>query len=155
MEYRIKEILEERNLTLKQLAEMIGVDPSNLSSSLKNTANPSISRLQKIAEALQVDIADLFRRKHPLYGYLEVFGHPKKVEEIEDLINVLWNVMGDRVVSTKRIPIDPAISPEEEKAFIDYYNTIKGKRSINFKKLILITGYLSLINPSSDSFPIQ
>ena len=148
MEYRIKEILQEQGLTLKDLAQMIGVDPSNLSSSLKNSGNPSVSRLEKIADALQVNMYELFVSKHTLYGYLEVLGQPKKVSEIDDLVNILWAVMNNQLQKSPDSFKDLPFSKEETDAFINYYNVLSKGRRINYKKLILLTGLLYLNNIS-------
>lgn len=60
MNYRIKELLKERNLTLAELAENIGVKSANLSLSLGEKGNPTMTTLEKIAKALDVPITELF-----------------------------------------------------------------------------------------------
>lgn len=56
--YRIKELLKERNMTQKELAQRIGVSAVSLNRYM--TGNPSVSSLEKIAEALDVEISELF-----------------------------------------------------------------------------------------------
>lgn len=57
-QYRIKELLKERNITQKELAKKIGVSAVSLHRYL--TGNTSVASLEKIAEALDVEISELF-----------------------------------------------------------------------------------------------
>ena len=61
MELRINQILQDRGMKLSDLAEKMGVDQSNLKRSLEK--NPSLSRLEEVAKALDVNIQDLFPYK--------------------------------------------------------------------------------------------
>jgi len=58
----IREILYLRALTLEQLAFEAEIDTGNLSRVLSGKRIPSLKLLQKIADALKVDVADLLRR---------------------------------------------------------------------------------------------
>ena len=58
---RIKEILREKGLTQKELADRMGVAEISLSRSING--NPNLSTLKKIAEVLDVNLADLFQYK--------------------------------------------------------------------------------------------
>lgn len=58
MELRIKDILREKNISQKELAERLRITEVGLSKSLNG--NPSLSRLTEIAEALNVPLTDLF-----------------------------------------------------------------------------------------------
>lgn len=60
-ELRIKEVMQEKGITQKRLAEQMGVAEISLSRSLRG--NPTLETLSKIAEALEVDIVDLFECK--------------------------------------------------------------------------------------------
>lgn len=55
---RIKEILKEKNITQIELAEKIGITQVGLSRMING--NPTADSLAKIAEALDVDIRELF-----------------------------------------------------------------------------------------------
>ncbi len=57
--HRIKEIAKRQNLTLKELAQQIGVAPNTLSRII-NGENTTVDMLQKIANGLGVEIKDLF-----------------------------------------------------------------------------------------------
>ncbi|MCR5463185.1 MAG: helix-turn-helix transcriptional regulator [Bacteroidales bacterium] len=60
MELRIKDILKERGLSIKDVADKIGMDASNLNSSLKK-GNPKLSTLVDVANAIGCDITELFK----------------------------------------------------------------------------------------------
>ena len=85
---RIKELCKEKHITMKELAERLGVSLVALSQSVNG--NPTLSRLQEVADALGVDILDLFERQtNHIYGCLYVNNTPVLVngkEEIESLL---------------------------------------------------------------------
>jgi len=58
MRLRVKEILKERGLSQKDLARKMGVADISLSRSING--NPSMDTLIKIAEALEVEMGELF-----------------------------------------------------------------------------------------------
>lgn len=60
MELRIKEILKEKGLSIRDVADRMGMDASNLNSSLKK-GNPKLSTLVDIANAIGCDITELFK----------------------------------------------------------------------------------------------
>ena len=55
---RVKELCRDKNMTLAEIAEKIGVSASSLSQIMKG--NPTLSKLQDIASALDVSVAELF-----------------------------------------------------------------------------------------------
>lgn len=57
-EFRVKEILKEKGMTAAGLAKRLGISPAALSQSLSN--NPTFDRLKEIANALEVDLPELF-----------------------------------------------------------------------------------------------
>jgi transcriptional regulator with XRE-family HTH domain len=61
MALRIKEILKEKGQTQKDLAQRMGVAEISLSRSING--NPNLDTLQKIADALEVEISELFTPK--------------------------------------------------------------------------------------------
>ena len=61
IETNLKEICRRKGLSLTDVANRIGTSPSNLLSSVKG--NPTISKLEDIAEALQVSIAELLTNR--------------------------------------------------------------------------------------------
>lgn len=56
--FRIKEVAKEKGYTITLLAEKIGISQVSLSRMING--NPTADSLAKIAEALDVDIRDLF-----------------------------------------------------------------------------------------------
>jgi len=59
MEYRIKELCKEKGILVKELAQKIGITDIGLRQSLNG--NPTIGTLEKIAEALDVEVTELFK----------------------------------------------------------------------------------------------
>lgn len=58
MKLRVLEVCKNKGLTLKELSEKLGI--SNVGLSQQINGNPTIDTLQKIADALNVPITDLF-----------------------------------------------------------------------------------------------
>lgn len=58
MDLRIKELLKEKGLLHKELAEKLGVTDIALRASLKG--NPTVGTLEKVAAALGVSVPELF-----------------------------------------------------------------------------------------------
>ena len=57
---RIKELRKSRNMTQPELAEKISVDPKYISRLETGTSTPSLDTLHNIADALCVEIAEIF-----------------------------------------------------------------------------------------------
>jgi transcriptional regulator with XRE-family HTH domain len=57
---KLKSLRKSKNLSLKQLAERSGCSPSYISMVENNKVDPGVSRLKKIADALEMTIVDLF-----------------------------------------------------------------------------------------------
>ena len=55
---QVKEILKRRGMTAKELAAKLGISEGALSKSL--SGNPTLERIEQIASALGVPVADLF-----------------------------------------------------------------------------------------------
>lgn len=94
MALRIKEIAKAKGITMQEIAEKIGISPVNLSASLNG--NPTLNRLQEVADILEVDIADFFSRENTedIHGYLEYKGKVYRINGMSDfkaLTNVIEN----------------------------------------------------------------
>lgn len=92
MALRIKELCREKHITMAEISERIGINPVTLSQSLNG--NPTLSRLQEVADILGVSVPDLFEQpvSKPIYGCLYVNGVPNVVnskDEIEELLKNL------------------------------------------------------------------
>lgn len=58
-ELRVKDILKERGMKMKELAEIMKIAPETLTRALQN--NPQYKTLKTIADTLGVPVRDLFR----------------------------------------------------------------------------------------------
>ncbi len=63
MKLKIKSVLKEKRVTVVSLAGMIGITQPNMSNIVNGKSTPSLETLEKIANALDVDITELF--DHP------------------------------------------------------------------------------------------
>ena len=54
----VKKLCNKRNMTLKDLANKMGIAPESLSRTLNG--NPQLSTLESIAKCLDIDVRDLF-----------------------------------------------------------------------------------------------
>lgn len=68
MNLRIKEVIKEKSLTIKELADKMGVNRVTLSNSVNG--NPTIETLNKIADALNVQVTELFEKPESGAAYL-------------------------------------------------------------------------------------
>lgn len=85
---QIKEICKKRGISLKELADKIGIAPEALTRTVSSTANPTLLTLQKIAEGLNIDVKDLFTESKPsyrIYGHIEVNGELFTIRDLEGL----------------------------------------------------------------------
>jgi transcriptional regulator with XRE-family HTH domain len=57
----IRRLLDKKGLTMEQLAIEAEIDTGNLSRVISGKRYPSLALLQKIADALQVDVVELFK----------------------------------------------------------------------------------------------
>jgi len=60
MELRIKEVLKEKGLTAVWLASQIEITQPNMSNIVSGKSKPSLDTLERIADALNVPITELF-----------------------------------------------------------------------------------------------
>ena len=60
---RIKVVLADKKKTNKWLAEQLGRDPATVSKWCTNSCQPTLETLMKIANLLEVEIAELIRTK--------------------------------------------------------------------------------------------
>lgn len=66
MELRINDIIKEKGLTQKDVAEKLGIAQASLSAMLKG--NPTINTLEKIATVLGVSFLELFKEQSNVAG---------------------------------------------------------------------------------------
>ena len=63
--FRIKEVIKNKNKRVKDIAQIIGIEPPNFSNIINGKSTPSIDMLQRIADALNVHISELFEKDTP------------------------------------------------------------------------------------------
>ena len=93
MALRIKEIARAKGITMNEIADKIGINAVNLSTSLNG--NPTLNRLQEVADILGVEISDLFTKENQteIHGFLEYNGKVYKINGMEDF-KAFTNVVG-------------------------------------------------------------
>lgn len=69
MELRLKEILSQRHITLKEFAAGSGISQSNLSNYINGNISPTLDTLNRIAENLGLEVTDLFKEKDDIELY--------------------------------------------------------------------------------------
>ena len=57
---RIKEVIKEKGLTVKEVADKLGMTSPSLSEAING--NPTVERLERIASALNVPVTELFEQ---------------------------------------------------------------------------------------------
>lgn len=91
---RIKELLKEKNITAKELAQKLNLSEGALSQSINK--NPTLERLRQIADALGVGVAELFVDEHTsdkLVAFFHFKGESHLPTTIDEVMAVLtkWN----------------------------------------------------------------
>ena len=71
---RLKEVLKEKKVTGKQLADMVGVSQPAISEFVNNKSQPRPELLLKIAAALDIDLRELFISTKPQKNPKEIIG---------------------------------------------------------------------------------
>jgi transcriptional regulator with XRE-family HTH domain len=90
MDYSIiKDLLDERSMTFKELSDALHVDRNNLYNSLTK-GNPTLQRLESVAKVLGVPVWRLFtvEPKPEIYGTIVYDGQMYNVFTKEDLLKI-------------------------------------------------------------------
>lgn len=58
--FRIKNIIAAKGMTIKEVAEKMGITPQTLGNIVNEKNNPNISTLERIAKVLDVPVSSLF-----------------------------------------------------------------------------------------------
>lgn len=89
MGLRIKELAKEKGYVLEGIASYLGITPVSLSQSING--NPTLKRLEEIADAMNVDVSELFEKpeKKEVHGCLYIDGIPHLVKDKYDLMHIL------------------------------------------------------------------
>ena len=89
MALRIKEIAKSKGMTMADVADKLGIKAITLSQSLNG--NPTLSRLTEVANALGVDVSELFvspKAGKEIHGCIFVDGDPIVVNSKDELLNL-------------------------------------------------------------------
>jgi transcriptional regulator with XRE-family HTH domain len=92
MELRLKEILAQRGITLKDFAATSGLSQSNLSNYINGNISPTLDTLKRIATHLNIDVVELFKEKDEVELYAKYNGVIYPISK-EDIIGVISNKM--------------------------------------------------------------
>lgn len=87
---RIKDVCKEKGITVSQLAKKMGIKQESLSRAING--NPTLETLEKIANALNVDITDLFKKNdsgEDVNGFVRVKGTIYEIHSFDELEKVL------------------------------------------------------------------
>lgn len=106
MKLRVREICKLKGITMKELAEKMGINPITLSQSLYG--NPTLSRLMEVARILDVDVADLFRETKPkndVHGCIYINGEAFLIKNVNDLKSLSESISteNEKLISTRSI----------------------------------------------------
>lgn len=83
MKLRIKEILKEKGVSIKDLAEKLSITSATLSKSING--NPTVETLNKIADALDVSIVELFEPEEDITGIIVINGVTHQINSFKQL----------------------------------------------------------------------
>jgi transcriptional regulator with XRE-family HTH domain len=97
MELRIKEICKEKGISISKLGSLIGVSRSSMLSTIGG--NPTIGTLEKISNALNISIIDLFDKKGDdyIHGYIKVQGQLYEIKSLQDLEKLLKKIQESKI----------------------------------------------------------
>ena len=98
----VREILKEKGVSIKELAARMGITSSAVSQLLANP-HPSIQQLDRIANAIGVDVMDLFGQDFSyINGYVETGDVIYPIKSREQFINLIYKIEG-----IAQIPLSP------------------------------------------------
>lgn len=88
MELRLKEILIQKGITLKDFSAQSGISQSNLSNYINGNISPTLDTLNRIASGLNINIVELFKEKDDVEFYAKLNGilYPITKEDIVKII---------------------------------------------------------------------
>lgn len=92
MNLRVKEICRERGITMEKLAGILDITPNTLTRNING--NPTIETLEKISNALEVPITELFESapKEGLIGIIRYNNDTYEINSIEDIKKLLAEI---------------------------------------------------------------
>lgn len=98
MRLRIKEILDEKGISLTILSELTGIEKGNLSAIVNEKKNPTLDTLEKIANGLEVSLRDLFisAGTNELTAFIDYNDRMYKASTLKDLENIIKTIKANK-----------------------------------------------------------
>lgn len=102
MIFRLREILKIRQITIARFAEISGISQSNLSNYMMGKVSPTLETLNKIAEALGINVSTLFKEEEEVALFARYDGKMIEIDKdelIEFIKSKAWKAQerdGDR-----------------------------------------------------------
>ena len=95
---RIKDVCKEKGITVSQLAEKMGIKQESLSRAINGT--PTLETLEKIANALEVDIAELFVSSSSggIIGVVRIGDTNYNINSVSDLWNLVNSIERGEII---------------------------------------------------------
>ncbi|MEG1401257.1 helix-turn-helix transcriptional regulator [Bacteroides sp.] len=91
MELKVKELIKAKGLTMQQVADLLGVTRDTLTRNING--NPTVETLSKIADALGVEITDLFEKSSDeIVGAVRIGGDTHVINSKEDIKRLAENL---------------------------------------------------------------
>lgn len=94
MALRVKEICKEKGLQMQELADKLGITRITLTRNI--SGNPTISTLESIAAALNVEIVDLFERRGDFVAFVRRDGVTHTFDTEDALIDYAEELKADK-----------------------------------------------------------
>lgn len=88
MELRLKDILSQKGITLKDFANTSGISQSNLSNYINGNISPTLDTLKKIAAHLDISLVELFKEKEDVELFVRYKGELYAITK-EDIIDII------------------------------------------------------------------
>lgn len=100
MELRIREILESKDIKVSSLAETVGITRANMSNIVNGKSTPSLETLEKIANALGVDITELFAPSSSggIIGVIRIRDTNYNINSVPDLSRLLDGIERGEII---------------------------------------------------------
>ena len=93
LQLRIKEICKEQGITLNALSDRIGMSQPSISGLATGKQKPSFDTLEKLANALNVEVSELFAPKEDFIAFVRIngetqtFTNKERLKEFADELN--------------------------------------------------------------------
>ena len=88
MEFRLKELLSQKGIPLKDFAATSGISQSNLSNYINGNISPTLDTLKKIASHLGIDVVELFKEREEVELFARYNGELYPITK-DDIISII------------------------------------------------------------------